>query len=224
MDPTRSAGTPRCARAALTHLTIRPSMSLAVLALAGAGWAAGPTAKPRKATRAATSRMLAWAERGDRVDMARIVTTTSSFGNPNDRPLRTYGVASEQQLPLGASAVPGDGSLVDVADLGSELRRFEHLDVVTPGQDPEADLDDPAHGGAPQETTVGCAFCPLQWVPNRFSDAVSHARGELQKDVNGRLVRDDVPAATQVALERRLLGRLERSRGDPHVTDPLDLE
>src|SRR5690349_2132404 len=103
--------------------------------------------------------------------------------------------------PPGASAVSRDGSLVDVAYLGSQLGRVEHLHVVAPGQDPEPDLDDPAHGRAPQEGTVGLALCLLQRVPNRLSDAIRHARRELQNDVSWRLVRDDVPAAAKVALE-----------------------
>src|SRR5690349_2132401 len=94
---TRSAGRPRLARAPFTHFTMRPSMYVAVEAAAGAGCAAGPTAKPRKAIRAAASRMPGFRERVVGTDMARIVTWTSSFVNPNERPVRTYGVASRQR-------------------------------------------------------------------------------------------------------------------------------
>src|SRR4029078_12790229 len=115
--------------------------------------------------------MLGRPRRGDGADMARIVTGTSSFVNPNERPVRTYGVASRQRDwgpglggpgprgagagALGASAVAREGSLVDIANLGSQLRRVKHLHVVSPGQDPEPDLDDPAHSRATQQRTVG---------------------------------------------------------------------
>src|SRR5215831_1903328 len=77
---TTSAGTPRLARAWFTHFTISPSIYVAVLAAAGAGCETGPTAKPRKAIRAATSRMLERGLRRESPDMARSVTATSSSG------------------------------------------------------------------------------------------------------------------------------------------------
>src|SRR3954447_22634777 len=97
---TWSGAIPRLARAWFTHFTMRPSMYEAVDAAAGAGCAAGPTAKPRKAISAAASSKPGRAGRVGRVvsaDMARIVTGTSSFENPNERPVRTYRVASWQR-------------------------------------------------------------------------------------------------------------------------------
>ena len=56
------------------------------------------------------------------------------------------------------------------------------------------------------------------------SNAVGDRRREAQDDLGRRLVRDDVPAAAQVALERRALRRLEAPRRDPDLPDALDLE
>src|SRR5262245_51874457 len=102
---------PRLARALFTHFTIRPSMYEAVLACAGAGCATGPAARPTKARIAAASTMPRRAGRGDALDMARIVTWTSSFENPNERPVRTCRVASRQQTRDAgtAGAVTGIG-------------------------------------------------------------------------------------------------------------------
>src|SRR3954454_22330421 len=52
---TWSGAMPRLARALFTHFTIMPSMVDAADAATGAGCATGPTARPRKAMRAAAS-------------------------------------------------------------------------------------------------------------------------------------------------------------------------
>ena len=44
----------------------------------------------------------------------------------------------------GRSGVPSRSSGVRGRDIGPQRRRLQHLDVVAPRQDPEADLDDPA--------------------------------------------------------------------------------
>ena len=64
----------------------------------------------------------------------------------------------------------------------------------------------------------------MQGVPNRFNHAIGHARRKAEDDLDRGLVRDDVPAAAQVVLERRALRRLEAAGGHADVVDPLDLE
>ena len=114
--------------------------------------------------------------------------------------------------PLTSPPVVRDGSIQDVADLRPQLGRLQHLHVVPPRQDPQPDLDDPTHGGAPEQRTVRAPIGLLQRVPNRFKNAIGHGGRELQNDVGRWLVGDDVPAPPQVALQGRPLRGLERAR------------
>src|SRR5882672_3463762 len=83
-EPIRSAGTPRLCRALLIQETIWASIVVAVLALAGAGCAAGPTARASRAMRAAASRRLGRARCRDPRDMGCMVTSRVGYVHGTD--------------------------------------------------------------------------------------------------------------------------------------------
>ena len=84
-----------------------------------------------------------------------------------------------------------------------QRRRREHLHVVAPRQDPQADLDRARHRRRPAERAVGLGLHGLGRVPGRLADAVGDGRREAQHDLGRRLVGDDVPRRAQRGRGRR---------------------